>query len=85
MLIKAGHSSLFYYKNETSTQEIEFLIENRDGLIPVEVKAGNSRSKSLDRLLERNDIPYGYKLVDGNIGRTDKKITLPLYMGMFLS
>ncbi len=84
MLIKNGHDDLFFKKNESSTFEIEFLMENADGIIPIEVKAGNSRSRSLDNLLARDDIPYGYKLVDGNVGHSDKKITLPLYMAMFL-
>ncbi len=83
MLIKNGHDDLFFKKNESATFEIEFLIENADGIIPIEVKAGNSRSRSLDNLLKRDDVPYGYKLVDGNVGRSGKKITLPLYMAMF--
>lgn len=84
MLIKNGHTDLFFKKAESGAFEIEFLIENADGIIPIEVKAGNSRSRSLDNLLERGDIPYGYKLIDGNVGRMGKKITLPLYMAMFL-
>lgn len=84
MLIKNGHEHLFFKKTESSSFEIEFMIENSDGIIPVEVKAGNSRSRSLDNLLTRDEIPYGYKLVNGNIGRSGKKVTLPLYMAMFL-
>lgn len=84
MLIKNGHKELFFKKNKSSTFEIEFIIENSDGIIPIEVKAGKSRSRSLDNLLAREDIPYGYKLVDGNVGQSGKKITLPLYMAMFL-
>ena len=32
------------------------------------------------------DLPerYGYKLISGNVGVTDKKIVLPIYMAMFL-
>ncbi len=84
MLIKSGHKDLFFKKTESGTFEIEFMIENSDGIIPIEVKAGNSRSRSLDKLLARDEIPYGYKLVDGNVGRAGKKITLPIYMAMFV-
>ena len=84
MLIKNGHRELFFRKNETSTFEIEFLIEKSEGVIPIEVKAGNSRSKSLDNLLKRDEIPYGYKLIDGNVGISGKKKTMPLYMAMFI-
>lgn len=83
MLIKSGHD-LYYRKNEQATFEIEFLLERPEGIIPVEVKAGHSRSRSLDNLLKKESIPYGYKLIDGNVGKDGKKITLPLYMAMFL-
>ena len=29
-------------------------------------------------------VPYGYKLVEGNVGVSDNKITLPHFMAMFL-
>ena len=84
MLIKNGHRELFFRKDEASTFEIEFIIETTDGPVPIEVKSKNSKSKSLDNLLKRDEIPYGYKMIDGNVGRMDKKITMPLYMAMFL-
>ena len=42
-------------------------------------------AEALDALLSDDAIPYGYKLVDGNLGVSGKKITLPHYMAMFLS
>ena len=84
MLIKNGHDALYFRKNEQATFEIEFFIENSDGVIPIEVKSGNSKSRSLDSALQKENIPYGYKLINGNIGKEGKKITLPLYMAMFL-
>ena len=53
-------------------------------VIPVEVKTGRGSTTSLNRLLEDEKIPYGIKLIIGNLGETGKKITLPLYMAMFL-
>ena len=29
-------------------------------------------------------VPYGYKFIDGNVGVSGKKITLPHYMAMFI-
>ena len=84
MLIKNGYRELYFRKDEASTFEIEFMIETKDGPVPIEVKSTNSKSKSLDNLLKRDDIPYGYKLINGNVGTAEKKITLPLYMAMFL-
>ncbi|MBQ9608476.1 MAG: ATP-binding protein [Lachnospiraceae bacterium] len=84
ILTKNGHEELYFRKDEASTFEIEFFMETVDGAVPVEVKSGRSRSKSLDNVLKKEEIPYGYKLINGNVGKCDKKITLPLYMAMFL-
>ncbi len=84
ILVKNGHRDLFYYDNQSSGREIEFMIEGENGIIPIEVKAGNNRSRSLDKILEDDNIKLGYKLVSGNIGVTGKKVTIPLYMAMFL-
>jgi len=58
---------------------------NRDGtVLPIEVKSGSGPSISLDKLLQNPDVKTGYKLISGNAGQTGKKITMPLYMAMFL-
>jgi len=84
MLYKNGHDHLYFRKTEQGSFEIEFLLDDGINVIPVEVKAGNSRSRSLDNALKKDNIPYGYKLITGNAGKDGKKITLPLYMAMFL-
>ncbi len=83
LLIKKGYT-LYFFRNDTGSVEIEFLLEKADGIIPVEVKAGRSSTASLNRLLEQDNIPYGYKLASQNCGVSGKKITLPLYMLLFL-
>ncbi len=50
----------------------------------MEVKATNAASKSFSLFLEREDVRCGYKLVDGNVGKVGKKITIPHYMVMFM-
>ena len=52
--------------------------------MPVEVKSSNGTTISLNEALEKPQVPYGYKFVDGNVGVSWKKITLPHYMAMFL-
>ena len=88
MLVKAGHEDLYFHRNDQGTAEIEFLLEGADGVIPVEVKAGSHSgrkgTKTLDNLLKKNDIKYGYKAASQNVGVSGKKITLPVYMCMFL-
>ena len=74
---------LYYFKNEHGTREVEFALERDGGIVPVEVKSSNGATVSLDEVLELPQVPYGYKLVDGNVGVSGKKITLPHYMAMF--
>ena len=81
VLERNGHP-VRYYRNGDA--EIEFVIENDDGVVPVEVKATASRSRSFDRLLGEAAVPYGVKLTGGNVGVSGKKVTLPHYMAMFL-
>ncbi len=81
ILMKSRHS-LHYYQNKNL--EIEFLIEQNTKVIPVDVKAENNRSQSMDQLLKNENIPYGYKFVNGNCGINGKKITLPLYLAMYV-
>ena len=50
----------------------------------VEVKASNGGTISLNEMLERSNVPYGYKFIDGNVGVVGKKTTLPHYMAMFI-
>lgn len=75
---------LYYFKNETGSREVEFMIERDGGVVPVEVKASNGATISLNEALENPQVPYGYKFIDGNVGVVGKKITLPHYMVMFL-
>ena len=75
---------LYYLKNEDGSREIEFALERDGGIVPVEVKASNGATISLNEALEQPQTPYGYKFIDGNAGVSGKKITLPHYMAMFI-
>lgn len=71
-----------YYRNDDF--EVEFLVETEDGVIPIEVKAGNFATVSFDHLVQQDSIDYGYKLVNGNVGVSGKKTTMPHYMAIFI-
>ena len=75
---------LYYYHTDNSTQEIEFLLTINGEIVPVEVKAGNSRCISLNEFIHNNSPHLAYKLIRGNIGVVEPKVTLPLYMAMFI-
>lgn len=77
---------MYFYKNDSTNKEIDFLIQINGEVIPIEVKSGNTRANSLKWLKKRNpEIKSMIKLVDGNTGISeDGIITLPLYMAMFI-
>ena len=82
-LVRRGYEP-FYYRPKSNLAEVDFLIERNGTVSPVEVKAGNEASASVDRILARGDVETGFKFVNGNVGRFGKKITLPHYMSMFV-
>lgn len=84
MLSKNGHKDIYFYKDVKSTAELEFIIPSENGFLPIEIKAGKKRANSLYNILEKSNIPFGYKMSTQNVGQDDKKITLPMYMLMFV-
>lgn len=83
-LIKSGFK-LNFYKNSDSTIELDFVIRVKNEIVPIEVKRNRGRSKSLNYLLENIDnINYGLKLTNGNIGFEDNKFTFPYYLAFLL-
>lgn len=81
-LIKNGYS-IHYYKPDDNS-ELEFIIEKDGEIVPIEVKAGNAATKSLNRFIEEFKPSVAYKLISGNIGMNKTKLTLPHYLAMFI-
>ncbi len=77
--------NMYYYKNENNTQEIEFIFENATEIIPVEVKSKNGQTISLNEFIKKYNPQIAYKIIDGNIGVVESKLTIPYYMLMFLN
>lgn len=72
---------LYYWKND-NLAEVDFLLYTQDGIIPVEVKAGDStKSKSLDIYREKFNPKYSIRISTKEFGYdSDKKIkSIPLY------
>ncbi len=82
---KKGYA-LYYYKNETTKRELDFIIQTEGEVVPIEVKSGNTKANSLKAILKKEPgISRAYKFADSNIGVSDDGIiTLPLYMATFL-
>ena len=86
MLVKEGYK-LYFYKNEKGTIEMDFFIRDKNSLIPVEVKANDNATISLNNLItskKYKDIKYGIKLCNKNIGFNGKFYTFPYFMAFFL-
>ena len=78
---------LCYYKREDSTLEEDFFVRTADSLVPVEVKAGKNRSKSLSTLIKSDkypDIRFGVKFSGGNLGFENEIVTLPWFCAFLL-
>lgn len=83
LLLKNGHS-LHYYRTDDNGHEVEFLIEKNGEVIPIEVKASNNSTISLNDYINKFSPNTSYKLINGNVGFVDRKITLPHYMIIFI-
>lgn len=86
MLTKAGFD-LFFYRDEQSKIDMDFIIRDEKSIIPVEVKAGDNATYSLNRLIDEKqykNIKYGIKLCNKNIGFNGKFYTFPYFMTFML-
>lgn len=86
MLVKQGYQ-LFYYNSNKPALEMDFFIRDTDSLIPVEVKANDGATASLNRLLKDDkypDVKYGIKLGYKNIGFNGKFYTFPYFLSFLL-
>lgn len=83
-----GYENLYYF-NSKKQGEVDFLIEYKGDVLPIEVKSGKDYTihSALDNLLSNKNynIPQAFILCNGNIERINKKLYLPIYMTMFLT
>ena len=77
---------LYFYKNESTKKELDFIIQIDGQVVPIEVKSGNTKANSLTSIIKKEkNIDFAYKFIDGNIGVSeDGIISLPLYMAAFI-
>ena len=69
-----------YYWTTNSNSEIDFIVYNEDGLIPIEVKASdNTQSKSLNEYMKRYKPKYAIRLSTKNFGFENNIKSVPLY------
>ncbi len=81
-LVKRGYT-LHYYKPDDD-HELEFLIEKDGEVLPIEVKAGNTASVSLNNFINDFSPSKAYKLIANRNGISGVKETLPHYFVLLL-
>ena len=86
MLRKSGYD-LYFYKNGDATLEVEFFVRDANNLIPIDVKATDGKLKSVQNLINDekiNDIKFGIKLAEKNIGFENNIYTFPYFLAFML-
>ncbi len=86
MLVKQGYG-LYFYRNEKGTMEIDFFVRDSNSLIPIEVKAEDNATPSLNKIIASDsysDVHYGIKLANRNIGYNGQFYTFPYFLTFLL-
>ncbi len=83
------HGFELFYNSDKKRGEIDFLAEENNKVIPIEVKSGKDykRHSALSQLMKNESFNYekGYVFCNGNLEVVDKVTYLPIYMVMFLN
>lgn len=87
MLRKSGYEQLYFYRHDNPSLEMDFFVRDADSLIPVEVKAKDGATASLNNLIKWDsypDVHYGIKLGYKNIGWNGVFYTFPYFLAFLL-
>lgn len=87
MLRKSGYEQLYFYRHDNPSLEMDFFVRDTNSLIPVEVKAKDGATASLNNLIKWNsypDIHYGIKFGNKNIGWNGTFYTFPYFLAFLL-
>lgn len=80
-LMKQGYD-LFFYRSEDSRTELDFLIRIKDNIVPIEIKVNKGSARSLNTVIDDkkiDEIKYGIKFSNNNIGVANNVLTLPFF------
>ena len=87
MLRKSGYEQLYFYRHDNPSLEMDFFVRDANSLVPVEVKARDGATASLNNLIKWEsypDIHYGIKLGYKNIGWNGAFYTFPYFLTFLL-
>lgn len=79
-LLTDDNINIYYYTNDHSTCEIDFIIDNGENVIPIEVKAElNLKAKSLQTFQSKFNIPMAVKTSMSDFKMQENVCNIPLY------
>lgn len=79
-LLSEGKTHPFYWSAESSSGEVDFVLQHGGEVIPIEVKAEeNLKAKSLKSFLEKFGIRYGIRISMSDYRIQERLLCLPLY------
>ena len=87
MLRKSGYGQLYFYRHDNPAIEMDFFVRDADSLIPIEVKAKDGATASLNNLIKWEsfpDVKFGVKLGYKNIGWNGQFYTFPYFLAFLL-
>ena len=87
MLLKSGYEQLYFYKHENPALEMDFFVRDADTLVPVEVKAKDGATASLNNLIKwesYRDVKFGIKLGYKNVGWNGQFYTFPYFLAFLI-
>lgn len=77
--LNVNFENVYYWKN-SNTAEVDFIVNTKDGLIPIEVKASNNvSSKSLKMYANQYNPKYAIRISTKNFGFANGIKSVPLY------
>ena len=87
MLRKSGYEQLYFFKRDNPSLEMDFFVRDSDSLVPVEVKARDGATASLNNLIKWDsypDVKYGVKFGYKNVGWNGQFYTFPYFLAFLL-
>jgi predicted AAA+ superfamily ATPase len=77
----SDNSPIYYWGNESGKAEVDFLIQYKNEIIPIEVKSSvNTKSQSLSVYMEKYQPAHAIRVSLKNPGINEKLLSLSLYM-----
>ncbi len=83
-----AHGYNLYYFNNKKQGELDFVVEDKGSVLPIEIKSGKDykRHNALSNVMQNEEYGIGRAIVfsNGNLERNGKILYLPIYMLMYL-